>query len=91
MKKIVVLVIVVLLVAFAIRMSEAGMNLNIAALDPQTFVVTDGRAIFLLEIEDGKVILKDSVLVYSVHDREVLQVDADKSVFKRLRMEKALR
>ena len=91
MKNIVVLVIVVLLVAFAIRMSEAGVNLNIAALDPQTFVVTDGRAIFLLKIEDGKFILQDSALVYSIHDREVPQDEVDKSVFKRLRMEKALR
>lgn len=88
MKKIVVLVIVVLLVAFAVRKSDASENSGIAVLDSQTFVMTDGRVVYLLEIENGKVILKDSVLVYSVQDREVSQFDADKSVFKRLRMEK---
>ncbi len=88
MKKIVVMVIVMLLVAFAVRMSDASENSGIAVLDSQTFVMTDGRVVYLLEIENGKVILKDSVLVYSVQDREVSQFDADKSVFKRLRLEK---
>ena len=88
MKKIVVLVIVMLLVGFAVRMSGASENSDIAVLDSQTFVMTDGRAVYLLEIENGKVILKDSVLLYSVQAREISQFDADKSVFKRLRLEK---
>jgi hypothetical protein len=87
MKKIVVLVIVMLLVGFAVRMSGASENSGIAVLDSQTFVMTDGRAVYLLEIENGKVILKDSVLVYSVQDRQVSQFDADKAVSKRLRLE----
>ena len=89
MKKLVVLVIVLLIVTFAVRISEAAMpNADMAALDPHTFVMTDGRVIYLFGIEDGKLILKDSVFVYSFPDRTPAMIDTDKTILKRLRLEK---
>ena len=89
MKKLLFSVMVLLVVGFGARLSEAGGdNPNIAALDPETVVVVDQTAIYLLKIERGKLILQDSVLVYRRNERDVAHPSQDDiSVLKRLKLE----
>ena len=90
MKKLVFSLMVLLMVGFGARISEGGGdNPSIAALDPQTFVVVDQTTIHLLKIERGKLILQDSVLVYTRTDRDIEPPSQnDTSVLKRLNLGK---
>ncbi len=40
-------------------------NPNIAALDAETFVVVSGTSVYLMKLEGDKMVLKDSVSLYT--------------------------
>ncbi len=89
MKKLFLFFMFLLFTAFRIIPLEAddGMfrNPNIAAVDPETFVISFFKSNYLFKVKDGRIHLKDSCFVYSQEEGWILTED-DVAVMKRLKV-----
>ena len=91
MKKLFLFFMFLLFTAFRIIPAEAddGMfrNPNIAAVDPETFVISFFKSNYLFKVKDGRIHLKDSCFVYSQQDGFISTiVEDDVAVMKHLKV-----
>jgi hypothetical protein len=84
MKKLFFILIIILILGLGAGKSEAIDSPNIAALDKETFVTVFGSSVYLFKIEDGKIVLKDSVFVYTMQSG-LNVTESDIAVMKRLK------
>jgi len=87
MKKIFLVLAFLLVFGFGGRISEAGDHPNVASLDSETFIITNGASIYLMKVEDGKVIIKDAVFVFTRSANSVNRSNVDGVVMERQRIE----
>ena len=84
MKKLFAVLTITFILGLGADKSEAIESPNIAALDKDTFVTVFGSSVYLFKIEDGKIVLKDSVFVYTMQSG-LNVTESDMAVMKRLK------